>query len=329
MLALSKQDIRQVISMRDAVELMKTAFRELTEGRAQVPLRLGVDVDPGKAVTLLMPAYMPGIPALGFKVVSIFQENPTRGLDTAQAIVCMIDPETGVPQAILNGAYITALRTGAVSGASTDLMARRDATHVVVIGAGVQGVTQAAAVAAVRDIEHITVVYRTEESWSRYQRAIAEDWPELQDRLIGTQDAESAVREADVLCLATTATSPVFEDDWVRAGTHVTGVGSFTPETQEAPAEFVARARVVVDMKEHALEEAGDLIIPLRNGVIAEDHIVGELGELASGKCAGRESDDQVTFFKSVGNAVQDMAVGNVAVRRALEQGVGQEIDLG
>lgn len=329
MLALSKQDLQQLVSMRDAVELMKTAFQELTEGRAQVPLRLGVDVDPGKAVTLLMPAYMPGLPALGFKVVSIFQENPKRGLDTAQAIVCMIDPETGVPQALLNGAYITALRTGAVSGASTDLMARRDAKHVSVIGAGVQGVTQAAAVAAVREIEKITVVYRSEESWSRYQEAIAEDWPELKDRLAGTQDAESAVRNADVVCLATTSTSPVFEDAWVQDGTHVTGVGSFTPEMQETPAEYIARARVVVDMKEHALEEAGDLIVPLRDGVITEDHIVGELGELAAGAFPGRESDDQVTFFKSVGNAVQDMAVGNVAVLRAREQGVGQQIDLG
>ena len=329
MLALSKSDIQHLISMGDAVDLVKTAFVELNEGRAVVPLRSSVEIESGKAVTLLMPAFMPGVHALGFKVVSIFQDNPARGLPTANAMVCMIDPDTGVPAALLNGAYLTALRTGAVSGASTELMARKDAKSLVVIGAGVQGVTQAAAVATVRELERITIVYRSEESWERYKAAIAADWPDLKDRLIGTTEAEAAVRDADIVCLATTSTRPVFENAWIREGTHVSGVGSFTPQMQEAPADFLARARVVVDMKEHALEEAGDLIIPIRDGVFGEDHILGELGELVSGKIRGRVSDTDVTFFKSVGNAVQDMTVANVAVRRAQEQGIGQEIDLG
>lgn len=329
MLALSKRDIRQLVSMTDAIEVVKVAFHELSEGRAVVPLRSSVEVAPGVATLLLMPAYMPGLPALGFKAVSIFQENSRRGLPTANAMVCMIEPDTGVPTALLNGAYLTALRTGAVSGASSQLMAREDATNLVVIGAGAQGVTQAAAVCAVRDIGKITVVYRHEASWDTYRDAIEQDWPELSDRLTGTDDAERAVREADIVCLATTSKTPVFEDAWITDGTHVTGVGSFTPEMQEAPADFVARARVVLDMKEHALEEAGDLIIPLRDGVISEDHIVGELGDLVAGSIVARTSDTDVTFFKSVGNAVQDMAVANAAVLRAQQQGVGQEIDLG
>jgi ornithine cyclodeaminase/alanine dehydrogenase-like protein (mu-crystallin family) len=229
----------------------------------------------------------------------------------------------------MNGAYLTALRTGAVSGASTELMARKDAKNLVVIGGGTQGVTQAAAVCEVRDIERITVVDRYEASFDRYRAMMAEDWPALVDRITGTTDAEAAVREADVICLATTSKSPVFEDAWVKPGTHVSGVGSFTPEMQEAPASFVARARVVVDMKEHALEEAGDLIIPLRDGTIGEDHILGELGELVLGRITGRTSDEDVTFFKSVGNAVQDMAVASAAFRGAKEQGLGQDVDLG
>ncbi|HWV24443.1 MAG TPA: ornithine cyclodeaminase [Thermomicrobiales bacterium] len=329
MLALSKHDIQQLVSMNDAIDLMKTAFLELREGRATVPLRSAVDVQPGRAVTLLMPAFMPGIDALGFKVVSIFQDNPSRGLPTANAMVCMIDAGTGVPAALLNGSYLTALRTGAVSGASTDLMARPDARVATVIGAGAQGVTQAAAVCAARPIERVNVVYRHEEAWRQFRDAVAADWPELSERLHGTTDVESAVREADVLCLATTSTTPVFEDAWVKDGTHVSGVGSFTPQMQETPADFVARARVVLDMKEHALEEAGDLIIPLRDGVFGEDHIVGELGDLVNGSVAGRTSDTEVTFFKSVGNAVQDMTVADFAVRQARERGVGQEIDLG
>lgn len=329
MLALSKQDIQQLISMNDAIELVKTAFIELNAGRANVPLRSSVEVVPDKAVTLLMPAFMPGVPALGFKVVSIFQDNPKKDLPTANAMVCMIDAETGAPLALLNGSYLTALRTGAVSGASTQLMARKNARTLTVIGAGVQGVTQAAAVCAVRDIERIDVVYRSESSWERFQAFIASDWPNLSDRLYGTQDAEGAVRDADVICLATTSRTPVFEDAWVKDGTHVSGVGSFTPEMQETPAEYIARARVVLDMEEHALEETGDLIIPLRDGVFTKDHIAGELGELAVGDIPGRESDREVTYFKSVGNAVQDMTVAHRAVQQAREQGVGQEIDLG
>lgn len=329
MLALTKDNIRQTVSMREAVDLVKMAFRELSEGRAQVPLRTFIDVEPGRDVMFMMPAYLPGLQALGFKMISIFQENGTRGLPVGNAIVCAVNDETGVPEALMNGAYLTALRTGAVSGASTELMARPDAKQLVVIGSGTQGVTQAAAVCAVRDIERITVVYRHEESFGRFREMVAKDWPDLLDRLEGTDDAKAALREADVVCLATTSRTPVFEDAWIRPGTHVSGVGSFTPQMQEAPADFVARARVVVDMKEHALEEAGDLIIPMRDGVFTEQHIVGELGEVVGGRVTGRTSDDEVTFFKSVGNAVQDMAVANAAYRAARERGLGSEIDLG
>jgi alanine dehydrogenase len=328
MLALNKGDIRDVVSMRDAIELVKLAFRELTEGRAQVPLRSVIDVTPGRDAMLLMPAYLPGMASLGFKVISIFQENGKRGLPIGNALVCAVDPETGVPAALMSGAYLTALRTGAVSGASTDLMARKDARNLVVIGSGAQGVTQAAAVCEVRDIDRITVVYRSEASFERYRDMAKEDWPHLTERLVGSSDAESALRDADVVCLATTSRTPVFEASWIRPGTHVSGVGSFTPEMQEAPADFVANARVVVDMKEHALEEAGDLIIPLRDGTISEGHIIGELGELVQGSVAGRTSDDELTFFKSVGNAVQDMAVASAVVNGAREKGLGQEIDL-
>lgn len=329
MLALTKADIRQTVSMRDAIDLVKRAFRELSDGRAQVPLRTFIDVEPGRDVMFMMPAYLPGLQALGFKMISIFQENGKRGLPVGNAIVCAVNAETGVPEAIMNGAYLTALRTGAVSGASTELMARADARHLVVIGSGTQGVTQAAAICAVRDIERITVVYRHESSFARFREMVHADWPDVLDRLEGTDDAETAVREADVVCLATTSKTPVFDDAWIRPGTHVSGVGSFTPQMQEAPAEFVARARVVVDMKEHALEEAGDLIIPMKAGLFTVDHIAGELGEVVSGSVAGRTSDEDVTFFKSVGNAVQDMAVANAAYRAAREQGLGTEIDLG
>lgn len=329
MLALSRDDLKQLVSMTDCIELVKSAFVELYQDRAQVPLRLGFDVNPGSDVTLLMPAYMPKINALGLKLVSVFPSNGSRGLPATNAMVMMVDTETGIPQAMINGSYLTQLRTGAVSGASAQLMSREDARNLVVIGAGAQGVTQAAAVAAVRDIERVTVVDRFEESFTRYRTAIEQDWPELADRLAFTTDAEEPVRSADIICLATTAKQPVFDAAWVKPGTHVSGVGSFTPEMQETPEDYVVNARIVVDMAEHALAETGDLIIPLKNGSLKESDIVGELGGLVLGEFEGRTFAEENTYFKSVGNAVQDVAVGSYAVRQALEKGIGQSIDLG
>lgn len=329
MLALSRNDLQQVLTMSQCIDLVKKAFVELYQGRAEVPLRLGLDVDPGKDVTLLMPAFLPDLDALGVKIVSVFQSNSGRNLPVTSAMVCMVDPKTGFPLAVLNGSYLTQLRTGAVSGAAADLMARKDAHNLVVIGGGAQGVTQAVAVAAVRDITSITVVDKFETSFPRFQAAIEKDWPELASELSFATDGEEAVRNADIICLATTSKKPVFDASWVKPGTHVSGVGSFTPEMQETPQDFVVNARIVVDMKEHALAETGDLIIPLQNGSLKEEQIVGELGGLALGEFPGRTNDEELTFFKSVGNAVQDMTVAAFAVQAAKEQGIGQEIDLG
>lgn len=329
MLAISRNDLKQLVSMNQCIDLVKNAFVELYQDRADVPLRLGLDVEQGKDVTLLMPAHMPNLGALGFKVVSVFQSNSAREIPVTSAMVMMVDAETGVPNAVLNGAYLTQLRTGAVTGAGTQLMSREDSRHLVVIGGGAQGVTQAAAVAAVRDIESITVVDRFEASFPRFEKAVAEDWPHLSDKLHFTSDAEDPVRNADIICLATTSKQPVFDASWVKPGTHVSGVGSFTPEMQETPEAFVVNARIVVDMAEHALAETGDLIIPLKKGTLKESDIVGELGGLVLGEFEGRTSRDELTFFKSVGNAVQDIVVGQYAVNQAIERGLGQEIDLG
>lgn len=328
MLILTRNDIARLVSMAEAIELTKTAFLELSAGRVVLPLRTLLEVEPGVSSTLVMPAYLPRVGALGFKVISIFTGNPRRGLPTGNAMVCMLDEHTGVPMALLNGSFLTSLRTGAVSGAATDLLAKSDAHMLTIIGAGVQGVTQALAVCTVRQIDSITVVYRSEASWSRYRETCERDWPELAAKITGTQDTEAAVRNADIICAATTSKTPVFEAQWVKAGTHINGVGSFTPEMQEVPAGIVANARVVVDHRESALAEGGDLIIPLRDGLIGEEHIIAELGEIVDGSAIGRQSDDDITFFKSVGNAVQDMVVARRAVERALELGIGQEISL-
>jgi ornithine cyclodeaminase len=310
-LALTRSDLKRLVSMPEAIDLMKVAFRELSAGRAISPLRTVIPASDGVSVMLVMPAYVSAAAALGFKVVSIFPDNPSRNLPTLNALVTVVDHETGVPKAILNGAYLTALRTGAVSGAATDLLAPADARHLVVFGAGKQAITQAVAVAAVRPIERIHFVGRSQEGLDRCREDIDAEWPELTDRVSFGTDA-SAIREADVVCLATTSSTPVFDHADLRPGTHINGVGSFKPEMQELPSATVA----------------GDLIVPIREGVIDRGHIAHELGQIVERETPIRTSNDEITFFKSVGNAVQDMVVAQRAVERAEELGLGRQVSL-
>lgn len=328
MIVLSGADVKRLVPMPTAIDLVTQAFRDLAAGRAVAPLRTALDVGPGVGTTLVMPAFVPSAQALGVKVVSVFRGNLARGLPTISAVVCLFDDHTGQPVAMMDGAFLTALRTGAVSGAATSLLAREESAVLAIVGAGAQALTQAAAVCAVRPIRRIIVTARSQTSLDRFQKEMAAGWPELLDRLETTLDRSAAIYAADIVCTATTSAKPVFDPADVRPGTHVNGVGSFTPAMQEVPGETVARAVVIVDQLEPALEEAGDLIVPLRAGLITRDHIAGELGQLANGDVVGRRNDDEITFFKSVGNAVQDMAVGRFAYEQALRLDVGQRVTL-
>jgi alanine dehydrogenase len=328
MLVLNRSEVRELVPMPEAIALMKTAFAELSAGRTVSPLRTVISLEDRAGDALFMPAFVPAMDALGLKTVSVFRRNPERGLPVIHAIVGLVDPETGQPLAIMDGTYLTALRTGAVSGAAADVLARPESRVLAAIGAGAQGVTQIAAVCAIRPIERVIAVDVNEEALSRLRETLEREWPGIAERLETTTDAGAAVREADVVCTATTSTTPVFRDEDVRPGTHISAVGAYTPEMQELPAETVARATVVVDAVEAALAEAGDLIIPLNGGRVTRDHFARELGMVVSGNAPGRTSDEEVTLFKSVGNAVQDVVVAKRAVERARERGIGTEIEL-
>ena len=328
MLVLSRSDLRQLVPMRDAVELMKTAFRELSEGRAEAPVRTAVVVDENASAMLMMPGFVPAAKALGFKVVNYFPGNPAKGLPTINAIVCLIDSETGEPLGIMEGGYVTSLRTGAVSGAASDFMARPDSKTLVVIGAGVQGVTQAAAVCSVRPIERIIAVDQRPEQLERYRTMVAADWPEIAGMVETTTDPAAALADADIVCTATTSHAPVFSDEDIRPGTHINAVGAFTPDMQEIPPATVARAHIVIDNLDAILAEAGDLLKPLNDGLIEQSQFETELGHLVSGAAIGRANDQEITFFKSVGNAVQDVVVARHAVDQAILRGVGVSLDL-
>lgn len=317
---LSATDVGSCVDMAGAIEAVAGAFRELSAGRARSPVRLAVSAPAG--VSLFMPAYLERPAALGAKVVSVFSGNAGRGLPAIHGVVLLLDGETGVPRALMDGTYLTALRTGAASGVATRHMAREDARVLTVFGSGAQSRTQIEAVRTVRDIREVRIVSTNPDS----ARELADGLDGVEARVVA--DAAEAVRGAHVICTATTSSTPVFPGGAVDPGTHVNGIGSYTPEMQEVDAALVVRARVVVDARDAALEEAGDLVIPLRAGLIGEDHLRAELGEVVGGQAPGRIGADEITFFKSVGNAVQDMAVAARVLEAAEARGIGRVVEL-
>jgi alanine dehydrogenase len=322
---LSSKDVRRALPMSQAIEAMKVAFAQLSTGQADVPLRVALEAPRHNGVTLFMPAYLSADDQMAIKIVSVFNDNPTLGLALIHALVVVVDATTGKPVAVMDGTHLTALRTGAASGAATDLLARPDARTVAIFGAGVQGRTQLEAVCAVRPIQEAQVYDLAPER----SAAFATEMSQRLSLPVRVADTPSeAVRQADVICTATTSTSPVFDDIDVQPGTHINAVGAYTPQMQEIPVETVLRARVVIDHRESSLAEAGDLLIPIRQGQMTEDHIYAELGEIAARLKPGRASADEVTFFKSVGVAVQDVAAASAALKAAQEMGLGTEVAL-
>jgi ornithine cyclodeaminase len=316
---LTASDVRAALTMPDAIAAMRVAFGEFSAGRAEVPMRSRL-VSP-QGVTLVMPALMADKGALGVKIVSIFENNPAQGLPTVTAAVLVLDPATGMPLALMDGTGLTALRTGAAGGLAADLLARRDATVMALFGAGVQARAQLAAVRAVRDIYRVNLVDPDEKAAMALMAEVATS--EKAPAITYFNDAEAAVAEADIVAAATTSRKPVFDGRRLRPGTHVTGVGSFTPEMQEIDAETIRRARVVVDSREACAAEAGDLIV-----VGALSRIDAEIGEIVNGTYPGREDDEQITYFKSVGLAVQDAAAAAAVLDAAQTKGLGTVVEL-
>jgi ornithine cyclodeaminase len=325
---LSQHDVRRAVSMAQAIEIVKGAFAQLSAGQAVVPIRTQLEVARHEGITLFMPAYLQESDDLGVKIVSVFPRNLEMGLPTIHALVAVVDAETGRPAAVMDGTYLTALRTGAASGAATDLLARTDARVAAIFGAGAQGRTQLEAVCQVRDIEKVWVCDVNGEAAEKYAEEMRERGGRIPGDIVVASSSTEAVREADVICTATTARTPVFADADLKIGVHINAIGAFTPEMQEVPEDTIQRARLVVDSREACWAEAGDLIIPRHKGLISESDIYAELGEIAAGTKRGRESDEEITFFKSVGNAVQDVSVARKVLEEAGRLGLGLEVEL-
>jgi ornithine cyclodeaminase len=324
---LTAADVRRALPMATAVAVMKEAFRQYSSGEAEVPLRSRLEVPSHGGLTLIMPAYLRQTGEMAVKIVSVFSRNPERGLPTVLAAVIVVDSETGQPVALLEGGSLTALRTGAASGAATDALARADSRTLAVFGSGAQARTQLEAVCAVRPIEQVWVYSLDLDGARRMVEELGGQAPIPADIRLATSPMEAAA-QADVICTATTSASPVFPDAAIREGTHINAIGSYTPTMQEIDPQTVRRALLVVDSREAALAETGDLILPIREGLFTSDHVHAELGEVLSGTAPGRTDAGQITLFKSVGLAVQDAVAAGRALARAAELGLGQIVEL-
>ena len=299
------EEIRKALAMPDAIRAVAAALVDLSTRRAVVPPRTSLEIADFRTTALVMPAYLPGPHRIGLKLISLCEDNPAKGLPFAQAITIVMDAELGTPLAVLEAGYLTAVRTGAASGAATDVLARKDARVAAIFGAGVQGRTQLEAIADVRSLRKAFVV----DTDARAAAVFAAEMGRTLGLEVEPTDAPTALRDADIVSTATTSATPVLRDGDLKPGVHINAVGSYKPHVRELPGETVRRAVLFVDEKRSALEEAGDIIIPLRAGLIGEAHIRAEIGEVLAGLKPGRRSEDGITVFKSVGNAVEDLAV--------------------
>ncbi|MBV6451726.1 MAG: Delta(1)-pyrroline-2-carboxylate reductase [Anaerolineales bacterium] len=328
MLILNANEVRQALPMDQAIAAMKDAYASLSDGTAVTPLRTRLSIPSRDAVSLFMPAYLKkeSTEALAVKVVSLYPSNPPRGLAYIQAAVLVFDPETGRAIALLEGSALTAIRTGAGSGAAIDILARKDSKIVAIFGAGPQGKTQLEAACTARKIETAFIYNPTTSKAEAFVKEMAGQGKIPKDIRVANSPKE-AIEHADIICTATGSTEPIFDDKDVKVGAHISAIGAYTPQMQELPIETVARSRIVVDSRATVMDEAGDIVKAIHAGLINEWSIHAELGEIVLGQKSGRSSDEEITFFKSVGNAVQDAAAAQVALMNAHAMKLGVEVE--
>jgi ornithine cyclodeaminase len=324
---LSGDDVRAALAMKDCIEAMDTVLREHAAGDLYLPLRSVVRPPKSPAGFMgLMTAHRAGAnPAFGLKAVAIFPENPKRGLDAHQGIVVLFDGEDGRVTGLLDASAITAIRTAAVSAVATRALARESASTLAVLGAGVQATAHIEAMACVLPLERVRIYSRRPEPAAELAATTAERfaWD-----VSAAASVEDALREADVVVTTTTAREPIVELAWLAPGTHVNAVGSSIPTTRELDGATMAAARIVVDARESALNESGDVLLAMREGALAEDVALAELGEVLIGTAQGRRSPGELTVFVSLGLAVEDLAAAELALRVAEQRGLGAEVTL-
>ncbi|WP_027701115.1 ornithine cyclodeaminase family protein [Metaclostridioides mangenotii] len=324
MLLLSKEDIKSVFTMKDAIVADKEAFRIFTEKKSVVPLRTNIPAPKHEGSLLFMPGYIEDIDCAGVKIVSVFPKNVEKGIPSTPATVLLLDGTTGEVCSILDGTYVTQIRTGAASGAAFDVLARKDAKIGALIGTGGQAESQLEAMLAARKLDEVRIFNRSLKKAQDFVNSMDKELASYDTKLVAVDNSDDAVDGADMIITVTTSNTPVFDGNKVKRGATISGVGSYQPNMQEIDPTTLTRAsKIFFDSEEAVLAEAGDFIKPLEAGIISKGDFTGELGSVINGSLAGRENDDEIIVFKSVGISVQDVVTAKMIYDKALELGVG------
>lgn len=329
-LILREEDILKAVDIKDIIEADKEALKNYSDGGSDIPLRTVIDVDKDSSSTaIFMPGYIKNKNALGMKIIDIYPDNIEKGLVTSPSTMILIDKDNGFVKAIIDGTILTRLRTGAVSGAATEVLANEDARSFLLIGTGGQAGTQLEAVLAVRDIEEAYVFDVNYERAEAFAKEMNEKLKCYGAKILAIKDLDEVLGDVDIITTVTTSKKPVFDGNKVKKGVHVNSVGSYTPDMQETPPELLVRAdKIFTDTKEGVIEEAGDVIIPMKEGKISKEKLAHELGDLLLGREVGRESKEEITWFKTVGFAGLDLVAGEKIYQLAKEKGIGTKIEM-
>jgi alanine dehydrogenase len=311
--------------MNDTINVLEEAFKEQADGRVIAPDRTTLTFTEDDGWVGIMPAYIGSLEALSVKFVTIYRKNMEKGLPTLSSTILLSDPKTGEVKSVMDGSFITGMRTGGLGGLAAKYLSKRDAHSVGIFGAGAQGRTQLMALEEVRAINSVMVydpIVSRAESFSEEMSKVT-DMP-----IKVSTDAAEIVGNSDIIVTVSTSKDPVFDGKDILPGTHINAFGNYKPNERELDSETVKRSKIFVDQRSAAMAEAGDLLIPMRQGIISENDILADIGEIVTGRKSGRMTDSDVTLFKSVGLAIQDCAASSLAYKIALKKGIGTEIDL-
>lgn len=324
-LVLSHEEVLQLLPIKECIAVMRDALCALADGKAYQPLRTIIRPPDAKGVMGLMPSYVSGdCAAFGLKAICVFPGNPAKGMDSHQGAVLLFSAETGELLAMMNASAITAIRTAAVSGVATDLLAQAGAGNLAIIGSGVQARTHLAAMSEVRSIKRCRIASRHFEHAQNFCEEMAQDF------LFPLEPVETiaeALDGADLIVTATTAIEPIVQREWISDGAHLNLVGSSSPKAREVDSETMAAVSLFVDRRESTLNEAGDYLLAARKGVIGADHIRAEIGEVLKGEQPGRTSANEITCFKSLGIGIEDLFAAEYLYRTAKEKKLGSWVE--
>lgn len=324
-LILSQSDVAELLPMRECMDLMERALNALAKGEAVLPLRQVLWLEGGNALAL-MPSHWGTEGIMGVKAISVFPGSLNTSYDAHQGVVLLFETENGRLLAIMDATEITAIRTAAVSGVATRLLAREDASVLAILGSGVQAHTHLKAMLEARPIQKVLVWSRTAENALRFCQRESES---AGISMAAVATVEEAVSDADIVCAVTSSRVPVLQRSWLRKGVHINAVGAMGKSNRELDSDTIADSGFFVDRRESAVNEAGDFLIPQQEGRIGEKHIRAEIGEILSGLASGRRSPSEITVFKSLGLAIEDLASAQYIYNRAVETGKGISVHLG